>query len=812
MEGEHGQRCESGPAPGTLSRLLEEIARAPPVPAGGGGGDDGSGHPGDAVLRAGLRLGRYELVRELGRGGFGVVWEASDAELHRTVALKVLRPTAPRTRSGERLAREAEAAARLSHPNIVTLHDAGRAEVGAFLVFELLEGETLSARLRDGPLPSGEAVRVAVEVAKALAHAHAHGVVHRDLKPENVFLCEEGSVKVLDFGLAHAFGLARVDGGTPAYMAPEQLAGAPEDERTDVFALGAMLFEMLAGRRPFDSATALRSASPAPAVDVPGHAPLGDAVARMLAKVPLQRPRSGGDVLRILTPLQRELQLAPPPAPVHTRKIRRVDVRIAALLAGAVVAAIAWAVAAGLRAVPPARPASVAVLPFSDLSPHHDEEFLADGVAEEILTALSRIEGLRVPGRVSSFYFKGRSDDLRTIGERLNVAHVLEGTVRRSGDRIRVTTELVSVAEGYRVWAESYDRPLGDAFAVQEDIARSVVAGLRGTLAASAAPVPPETRTESADAHAELLRGRHFASRTTERDHRLAIAAFQRATALDPAYAPAWAALALAEFNLPNVSDTATPTAFADAAVRARSSAERAIALAPRLADGWVARALLRYAYDFDWAGSRADLERALALAPHDTRPRMEHAHLLAVLGRVEEAAAITEGVLRDDPLSTNAAWYLASYDNALGRHALARKVLEQAREIAPEHARVIRELAFTDLLEGHPEAALATARRCPIEWMRDLVDALASSDLGRRRESDAALERLGKLESLLAYQIAQIHAWRGESDAAFEWLERARAQHDPGVRYLRFDPFLRKIRDDPRFDGVLRRAGLLEG
>ncbi|HEX9189620.1 MAG TPA: protein kinase, partial [Vicinamibacteria bacterium] len=305
-----------GPAdvgPGSFSALLLELARAPERDAG------------DAwarALRPGLSVGKFELVREIGSGGFGVVWEARDRELGRRVAFKAVRAGARAAIREERLLREAEAAARLTHPNIVTLHDLGRSDHGPYLVLELLRGRTLEERLAQGRLSVQEAVRIGAEVVKGLAHAHGRGVVHRDLKPANVFLCDDGQVKVLDFGLAHAFGQLRQDGGTPAYMAPEQWQGAPEDERTDVFALGVLLFRMLSGELPFpdDGGKAVLGPRKAPALEVPDLPALGDLVGRMLEKSAVARPRQGGDVAEALKSLLQELDRAPAGgAPVTTR-------------------------------------------------------------------------------------------------------------------------------------------------------------------------------------------------------------------------------------------------------------------------------------------------------------------------------------------------------------------------------------------------------------------------------------------------------------------------------------------------------------
>jgi tRNA A-37 threonylcarbamoyl transferase component Bud32/tetratricopeptide (TPR) repeat protein len=319
--------------PGALSALLADLVRAPEI-------------EGMAPLQPGALVGRFEIVRELGRGGFGVVYEARDRELNRAVALKVVHVGERAGPREERLLAEAETAARLTHPNIVTLYDVGRTERGPFLVLELLRGRSLTARLAEGPVAPAEAVRISTEVARGMSHAHAAGVAHRDLSPNNVFLCADGQVKILDLGLAHAFGRPRADGGTPAWMAPEQARGAPEDERTDVFALGLILYRLLSGVQAFptgDRGKALTSAQPAPALEVPAAPELGPLVATLLAKDPVARPRDAGAVLAALGPIDRELQRdATPSGPVRVR--RRPRLRLAAIVAVGVVLGAAAAV------------------------------------------------------------------------------------------------------------------------------------------------------------------------------------------------------------------------------------------------------------------------------------------------------------------------------------------------------------------------------------------------------------------------------------------------------------------------------------
>jgi tetratricopeptide (TPR) repeat protein len=425
-------------APGALSALLEELFKAPAALLG----DAWS-----AGLRPGTVVGRFELVRELGRGGFGVVWEARDRQLGRKVAFKAVRAGPRAAVAEERLLREAEAAAQLSHPNIVALHDVGRSEHGPYLILELLQGQTLAARLRHGALAPGEAVGIAVEVAKALAHAHAQGVVHRDLKPGNVFLCADGQVKVLDLGLAHAFGRRRVEGGTPAYMAPEQAAGAPEDERTDVFALGVMLFEMLTGRLPFANARALASSGRAPTVDVPGNPALGEVVGRMLEKQPVDRPRDGGAVLEALSSLRDALERAAPgPAPV---RVRRHGPRLAGLAAAGAVLGGALAAVLLIRGKEPFATTfgpgtdgriTVAVADFANDTRDPD----LDALSGLLITSLEQARDLRVLTRsrmvdILRELGKDRVDRIdeslaREVGRKAGAKALLLGSVRRFED------------------------------------------------------------------------------------------------------------------------------------------------------------------------------------------------------------------------------------------------------------------------------------------------------------------------------------------------------------------------------------------
>ncbi len=790
------------PRPGALSALLEELV---------GTSGAASGSAWESALRPGAVIGRFELVRELGRGGFGVVYEARDKVLGRSVAFKAVR-AGHHAASEDRLLREAEAAARLAHPNIVTLHDVGRSEHGPYLVLELLRGRTLAQRLEQGSLTLREALRIVVEVARGLAYAHGQGVIHRDLTPGNIFLCDDGQVKVLDLGMAHAFGRRKIEGGTPSYMAPEQWRGAPEDERTDVFALGVVLYRMLSGELPFEveGDRGLVPKHAAPPIEVPDMPAAGDLVARMLSLDPVDRPRDAGEVLDALTAYQQELQRTPSSAGVaRVRARRRSRGRVVALIAACVLLCGALAGLLTRWRAPVGVVPSVAVLPFSDLSPEKDQQYFSEGLSEEIQNALAHVDGLRVTGRSSSLAFRDRTADLRTIGQKLSVGAVLEGSVRKAGNRVRITAQLVDIRNGYDLWSESFDRDLADVFAVQDEIARAVVAALKVKLLAGQAPTTKEHRTANSAVYTQYLLGRQFYSRFTPDDERRAVEAFEKALAIDPAYAPAWSALAV---ELGNMAGQQKTQAEAVAMLRrALQAAEKAIALAPDLAEGYAARALVRAYLDWDWRGAEDDIHRALALAPGDADTQRRYGILLGMLGRQDEAVAATRRALDLDPL-VPANWVnLGGLYVTKGKLALARSAVDRALEISPDMSDA-REIApFLLLLEGQPEGALAATKRAPNEISRLACTAMAQHTLGHARESQQALDTLvAGYADVVPIAVAAVYVWRGDLDRAFEWFERAYARHDMGLARIHdVEAVSPALPRDQRFRDLLRKIGL---
>jgi serine/threonine-protein kinase len=783
-------------------------------------------------VQPGSRLGPYEIIASIGAGGMGEVYRARDTRLGRDVAIKVL--PAEFASDPERLRRfeqEARAVAALDHPNILALYDVGTHEGAPYIVTQLLEGESLRERLQAGSLTPRKAIEVGAEIAQGLAAAHDKGIIHRDLKPWNVFITKDGHVKILDFGLAKLVAPRSVVEpaqastvveateagtalGTVGYMPPEQVRGQVVDQRSDIFSFGCVMYEMLSGRPPFrrdtaaDTTSAILHEEPAELSRVATGVPaaLERVVRRCLEKEPDERYQSSRDVGFALLEASGAAEASTPPM------VRvRVGWRKRPLVAVAIGISVLVAVAAGLlfrrNTTPAPQPAgpSVAVLPFVNLSGDKEQEYFSDGLSEELMGLLAKVKELHVVGRLSSFAFKEKKATLTEIGRELHVATVLEGSVRRSGDRLRVATQLVSVADGFQIWSETYDRTMTDVFAMQDEIAVAVVAALRPALVPLERPVASAHQTANPEAYTQYLLGRHLYELNKPESWRQAVEAYESAVRLDPAYAAAYAGLAIAEIGVAGYSAKATERA--EWKKKALDAAEKAITLDPMLAAGYAARGHLRsIAFPPDWVAAHSDLRHALELDPSDVGARIHACMLLALLDRLPEAVAEARKATDLDPLSPTAWSVLGWCLNAARDLAGARQALNRVLEISPDDFISHWNLGCTSLLEGNPTVALREFARTT-EVSRLTGSALAEHDLGHTKASQAALDELiAKHASHAAYQIGEVYAWRSELDKAFEWLNRAYAQSDYGLCSLKPNPLLARLRSDRRYDDLLRR------
>ena len=597
------------------------------------------------------------------------VYLARDLKHKRPVALKVLLPSVAAALGADRFQREIEFAARLQHPHILTVFDSGDAGGDLWFTMPYVEGESLRDRLRrDRQLPISEAVRIATEAARALEFAHRHGVIHRDIKPENLLLTSDGSTLVADFGVARALdqtvGLTEtgVVVGTPAYMSPEQAAGDRAiDPRTDIYSLACVLYEMLAGEPPYTGPNPQALLARRLSEPVPHLRPTRDVspaveqtVMRALSRSPADRYATAGD----LAPALQEADSGAARAIRLSEERDRRPARPWVLGVGLVAVLLVVAVAVWSRsrthtpAVAPsaavATPPSAAVLPFADLSPAHDQEYFSDGLTDELITALSKVDGLRVAARTSSFQFKGREVDVRQVGRQLDVGSVLEGSVRRSGNRVRISAQLVSARDGYQLWADSYDRDLADVFAVQEDIARSIVGALRVQLGHRASTRLAARPTQDLEAHDLYLKGRFAWNQRTADGLREAVRYLEQAVARDPGFAQAQAGLASAYLLVAPYSGEP----WAHSWKRSQAAAARALALDSTLAEAYTALAYGAMIYDFEWTRAEANFRSAIAADSTYPTAHQWYGNFLWSRGRLEEALQQMQWAHRLDPLS----------------------------------------------------------------------------------------------------------------------------------------------------------------
>lgn len=778
----------------------------------------------------GQTLGHYRIVEKIGAGGMGEVYRARDEHLDRDAAIKVLPPQTFADESARKhFRKEALALSKLNHPNIATIHDFDTQQGVDFLVMEYIPGITLSDKLSARPLPEKEVVALGTQLAEGLAAAHEHGIIHRDLKPGNLRLTGDGRMKILDFGLAklrlpvtataatESFSETQSIAGTLPYMAPEQLLGGEIDARADIHAAGAVLYEMATGKRPFADAetsqliTSILHRPPVPPATL--NSKLSSELARIMVKClekePENRYQSAKELAVDLRRLARDKESGPITAAVPVSRFSFIA-RYKALLALTAGIAVLVLLAAlwltrtkklsGTTHISP----SIAVLPFTDLSAEKDQEYFSDGLAEELLNSLAKIPGLHVAARTSAFQFKGKNEDLRVIGQRLNVATVLEGSVRKQGQRVRISAQLIQVSDGFHLWSEAYDRDLTDIFAVQEDIASAVAGSLKVTLLGEKVPAPRGTTPEAYNAY---LQGKYFYARPTRENLEKSIAYFEQAISLDSNYAPAWAALSLDHSDLAGFYSS---DQLREQYGKAREAAERALALDPNLAEAHTALALVKLTYDWDWTGANASFQRAVALEPGNALVVEGAAWAAATLNQFDEALSLCRRAVELDPLLSWAHHCLAFHAWWAGRLGEAEGAIRKGLEIDPQFPWLYALLARVYLARERPQEALAEAERETLPEFRLQSLALAYHALSRKQESDRALaELIAKNQNDAAFQIAEVYAFRGEVDAAFTWLERAYAQRDGGLSEIKGDPLLRNLERDPRYLPFLRRLNL---
>ncbi len=745
-----------------------------------------------------LTLSHYELLERIAEGGMGVVYKARDTRLRRLVALKLVSPDLKASPEDvERLFDEARAISQLNHPNVATVFEVDRSADEPFMAMEYLPGGTLRAKLRKAQANGGrfevrQIVDYATQIGKGLAHAHRHGIIHRDIKADNVLFSAEGEAKLSDFGVAQVAGRSvnggeRVTVGTAAYMSPEQAQGLETNHRSDIFSFGILLYEMAAGRMPFDGPreeVILYDIvnSPAPPLreqrgDLPAR--FYQTVDKALEKNPEARYESVDALLEDLRLVSKELSMA------DTKSLR----------------------------AQPTEP-TIAVLPFVDMSPDKDQEYFCDGITEEIINGLTSVKGLKVVSRTSSFRFKQAAYDIRDIGQQLGVQTVVEGSVRKVGNRFRITAQHIDVASGYHLWSRRFDREMSDLFVVQDEIAQAIVDNLRSHLMGEVPKQIVKKHTENIEAYNLYLEGRfHLNQRTSSEIYR-SIECFEKACCEDCGFAVPYAGLAEACILLGSGGyPGAVPEEWY---AKARQSALQAIEKDDSCAEAHVALALVYYRADWDWEKAEREFRRGLELNDGYATGHHQYAMFLASLLRLDEALEHIQKAHGLDPLSPIISTAVGRVLDFARRHDEAIEQCGKTVEQNPQFAAAYFDLGVACLHKGaFEEAKQAVEKLSELsgERIRELI--IVGGLHALRGERTEALVMLKQVEDLSQHShfsfvgVAILYVNLGDLDKAFELIEESYRRREPALVYLQVEPTFDPLRSDPRYSAMLAKMGL---
>src|SRR5687768_1101899 len=731
---------------------------------------------------------RYTIERELGRGGMAVVHLAEETKHRRQVAIKVLREDVSISVGPERFLREIGIAARLSHPHIVPLIDSGEAGGFLYYVSPFVAGGSLRDRLdRESRLPVEEALRIAAEVGAGLDYAHRNGFVHRDVKPENILFADDHAL-LADFGIAHVCAGPGVEPitksgialGTPEYMSPEQAAGDSEiGTPADIYALGCVVYEMLTGQPPFRGTSAIaimakhvtEKPRPLRAVRPETSAAVEHAVIRALSKIPSQRFRT---VAEFISALQQS----------------RSD---------------------GLRRAP-AGTRSIAVLPFVNASSDPDNEYLSDGITDELIDAFAKVQGIRVASRTSVFALKGKPQDIRAIGALLDVSEILEGTVRRSGQELRITAQLTSAEDGSLIWSQRYDRHLDDVFAIQDEIARTIVETLRATSFRDSSEQPISRGTDDVEAYSLYLRGRYAWNKRTQEGVVEAVGYFEQAIEKDPGYALAYTGLADAYALHIDYRNVEVHEGFE----RAKFYARKALELDETLAEAHASLAWSLFIYDWNWSAATAEFRRAIELDPLYATADQWYGFLLASQGKVEEALIEAHTAQELDPASISIRRSLGYVYFYARRFEQARYHLERAVAMNLEAEETYRILALILVFAGDVTEAERVARKAlelpgAATYTRAILS-IVRATAGDRRHAEETLQFLEenrRHDYVSPVELASLHISLGNNAEALDWVEKAYDERRGWVAYLNVHPIMDPLRHEPRFNSLIQRMNL---
>ena len=736
--------------------------------------------------------GRYQIIEELGKGGMGKVYRAIDKKLSEEVALKLIKPEiASDKRTLQRFSNELKHARKIAHKNIGRMYELMEDKGIHYITMEYVRGQDLKGLIRQSKqLTTRTTISIAKQICEGLTEAHRLGVVHRDLKPQNIMVDKEGNARIMDFGIARSLKEKGITGegvmiGTPEYMSPEQVEGSEADQRSDIYALGVILYEMLTGKVPFK-----------------GDSPLSIAMKQKSERPKDPRdfnPQISKDLARlILTCIEKDKEKRYAKAEEVLSALSKIEI---GEFREARTGEIKWQ-------------NSIAVMPFADLSQQKDQEYFCDGMAEELINSLTKIKDLRVVARTSAFSFKGKETDIREIGKKLNVNTILEGSVRKAGNRLRITAQLINVADGYHLWSERYDRDIEDVFAIQDEISLAIVDNLRLRLLKNEKANLLKRYTDNLEAYQLYLKGRYFWNKRFEIGLKKGLEYFQQAIERDPGYTLAYSGLTDCYNLLSWYGDFPQRESYQ----KAKEAALKALEIDDMLSEAHASMAFNKMLYEWDWESAEKEFKRAIELNPKYSTAHHWYAFYLFFRVRFDEAIAEMEKALELDPFSLiincDFGWvlyYARQYDQSI-------EALQKTLEMDPNFVSAHSFLGRVYLQKSMYKEALSEFQKekDPSRgWMQNVETLIGIAHMRMNKKKmaqqilDDMIERT-KQEYVSPYHIALLCTTLGENDFGFEWLDKAYKERDHWLLYLNAEPMFDSVRDDSRFTKLLKKIGLV--
>ncbi len=794
--------------------------------------------PTKKLIRGSVFAGRYEIIEELGKGGMGRVYRVEDKKIKKEIALKLIKPEiASDKKTIERFKNELTTARDIRHKNVCGMFDLGEEKEQYYITMEYVSGGDLKRLIRRTKrLDAGTAISIAKQICEGLEEAHKLGIVHRDLKPNNIMIDNNGNARIMDFGIARSIKGKSITGsgimiGTPEYMSPEQVEAKDTDQRSDIYSLGILLYEMLTGHLPFEAETpfavGIKHKSEKPK-DPKEFNPqisedLNGVILKCLEKDKGNRYQSCDELRTELEKIEWGLPTPNLEAPKKksltskeitvTFRMKKLLIPFLIILAALAISLVIWRPWTNKETIPTImEKVSIAILPFQDMSPQKDQDPLCEGLADELITRLTQIKELRVPARTSSFSFKGKDTDIREIGDRLEVEKILEGSLQKVEDKLRIRVRLINVADIQIIWQETYQRDEGDIFALQDEIALDILDHLRIELLGDEKSRFIKHHTTNPEAYSLYLRGRYFWNLRTKDGINKALDFFQQAIEKDSAYAVAYSGLADC-FNALGFYSALSPN---ESFPKAKAAALQAIEIDETLAEAHTSLAYARLYFDWDWLSAESsfkkakELNNAYAITPH------WYAEYLAAMDRLNEALAEKRKASRLDPISmiinTTIGWmfyFARQYDQAIEQ---IKKVFEIDPNFIPAHfwlAQAYEQKGMYQEAISEFQKAVTLSRNSTYT-ITSLAHAFAASgDNAKAKELLNQLKELSKEKYVSAYEIAEIYVGLGEKDLAFEWLQKAFDERSRALVFLKVEPRLDSIREDPRFNALLIKMNL---